>query len=128
MPIVLTIDHERKRIVGVATGVVTLDDMRAYMAERMQEGVYSYVQMVDARAATLLLPTDKSLFGQAQSARRDLKATEMPRTALVAKADTAMFGYLRQLAIQATLSVGAQIEVFAEVGEAEAWLAEPYHR
>lgn len=112
----------------MATGVVTLDDMRAYMAERMREGVYSYVQLVDAREATLSLPTDRNLFGTAQSVRRDLKASEMPRTALVATADTAMFGYLRQLAIQASLSVGAQIEVFAEMTDAEAWLDRPYHR
>ena len=39
-----------------------------------------------------------------------------------------MFGYLRQLAIQASLSVGAQIEVFADMDEAQDWLEAPYHR
>ena len=127
MPITLHIDHAKQRITGIGVGVVTVADMRGYVAERVRLGVYSYTQLIDMRDATVDIPPGENLFGVAMDARHESRAGAIPRTAIVAREGTATFGYARQLAVQ--LGFGkANIEVFSDLQEGESWLAADHER
>ena len=121
VPISLTVDHERRRVTGVASGRVTLDEMRHYVEERVRQGAYSYPQLLDLRDAEITIPEYESMFARAMDARRELKAGEIPRSAFIARQGTATFGLLRQLATQVSF-VHAAVEVFGTREEGEAWL------
>lgn len=122
MPLTFTIDPARKWVLGRASGEVTVDDIQQYMAGRVQQAIYDYPQIIDARGATLRIPATRTVVQSALDARRAVAAGAIPRTALVATPGTAVFGYARQVAAELGLS-GHPIEVFDCLAEAEAWLA-----
>jgi hypothetical protein len=122
VPFDVTIDHEKKRVTAVAHGGITADDMGKYIAERVRQGAYSYTQLIDMRNATMDLAADETPFGVAMEKRRESRAGAIPRTAIVALQGTASYGFARQLAMQLEFG-SAQVEVFAELSEAESWLS-----
>ncbi|HEY5545054.1 MAG TPA: hypothetical protein VIK50_03275 [Gemmatimonadaceae bacterium] len=122
MPFTLTVDHAKRRVTGVAAGVITVADIALYIAERVRQGVYSYAQLIDMRDATIALPPGESLLERAMEARRESRAGEIPRTAILATQGTASFGFARQLAVQLGFA-RATVEVFSTLADAETWLA-----
>jgi hypothetical protein len=122
MPIDLTIQTERERVVAVAHGSVTPDDLEDYIAERVRLGVQDYKQVLDLREASLDLPRSTGLYSVMLRARRAVGVeSQVPRTATVAIPGTATFGLARQQAIQDNLR-GHEFEVFDSLAAADAWL------
>ena len=122
MPFTLTVDHVKRRVTGVASGVITVADIALYIAERVRQGVYSYAQLIDMRDATIELPPGESVLARAMEARRESRAGEIPRTAILATEGTASFGFAKQLAVQLGFA-RATVEVFSSLADAETWLA-----
>lgn len=122
MPFVLTVDHSKKRVTGVASGSITVADIALYVADRVRQGAYSYEQLIDMRSASIDLAPGDSLFARAMEARQQFKAGKIPRTAILATPGTANYGFARQLATQLTFA-NATVEVFSDPAAAETWLA-----
>jgi hypothetical protein len=122
MPIELTIQSERGRVVAVGRGTITADDFEDYIAERVRLRVQDYKQVLDLREATLQLPRSTGLYSVMVRARRALGIeSQVPRTATVAIPGTATFGLVRQQAIQDNLQ-GHEFEVFDSLDAADDWL------
>ena len=51
MPITATYDHKHHRVLAVATGPVTLEELRAHLEEERQEPALGYTEIFDARGA-----------------------------------------------------------------------------
>jgi hypothetical protein len=121
LPISLTVDHELRRVTGIASGSFTMDEMRHYIEERVRQGAFSYPQILDLRDCEFDIPDYESLFARAVETRRAFKAGPFPKTAFVANTGTATYGFVRQLATQAGFA-NAAAEVFSDRDEALAWL------
>ena len=121
MSLVLTVDHVNRRATGVGSGTITIADVEDYVAERVRMGAGDYPQLIDVRGVAVDIPVGESVFGRIMAKRGELKAGEIPRTAFVASAGTAGFGFARQLAIELGFA-NAAVEVFASRPEAESWL------
>jgi hypothetical protein len=122
LPFNLTVDHAKRRVTAVGSGAITIADIALYVAERVRQGVYSYAQLIDMRGATFDVPPGESLFARAMEARRESRAGEIPRTAILATQGTASYGLGRQLATQLGFT-GATVVVFSSLVDAETWLA-----
>lgn len=51
MPITATYDHSHRRVLAVAAGRITLDEIRAHLEEERQEPALVYNELFDARDA-----------------------------------------------------------------------------
>ena len=122
MPFTLSVDHAKRRVTGIASGPITVGDIALYVADRVRQGVYSYEQLIDMRAATIDIPPGDSLFARAMETRRQFRAGEIPRTAILATPGTANYGYARQMATQLGFA-NATVEVFSDQAAAETWLS-----
>jgi hypothetical protein len=117
----LTVDHVNRRATGLGTGTITVADVENYVADRVRLGANGYLQLIDVRGVSVDIPPGESVFARVMAARRELKAPEIPRTAFVASAGSAGFGFVRQLATELGFA-NATVAVFANKREAEAWL------
>lgn len=122
MPIDLTVEPDRQRVVAIGRGAITADDLTSYVAERVRLGVYDLPQLIDLRDSSFSIPAGRGLHDCLVRARRAAGITsQVPRTATVAKEGTATFGFARQLAITDGLA-GHDFEVFESIADAERWL------
>lgn len=122
MPIELTVEPDRGRVTGTGHGTITEEDLSDYVAARVRLGVYDLAQLIDLRDASFSIPADRGLHECLARARRAAGLTSrVPRTATVANAGTATYGFARQLAIRNSLA-GNDFEVFESIADAEAWL------
>ena len=121
MPLALTVDHVNRRATGVGSGTITIADVEDYIAERVRMDAGDYLQLIDVRGVAVDIPVGESVFGRIMAKRGELNAGEIPRTAFVASAGTAGFGFARQLATELGFA-DAAAEVFATRPEAESWL------
>jgi len=49
VPITATFDHQHRRVIAVAEGRVTLDEIRSHLEEERQEPALGYSELIDAR-------------------------------------------------------------------------------
>jgi hypothetical protein len=118
MPFTLNVDHERKLVVAVAIGPITLDDAMRHLAnERYFEGL-AYKEFVDARGAGFLW-TPGEMLQIVEEVRSMRKESKFGPTAILVSSEAA-FETLREMkSLVATL---AEIEIFRDEQEARAWL------
>lgn len=105
---------------AVGTGTVTVDDLAAYIAARVKDGVYDYHQLIDLSAAQLdAVP--REVIAAVKQARTHLRQRPIPFTAVVATPGNATYGLARQLATLFGFE-GATVQIFDSVAAANEWL------
>ncbi len=57
MPITFSVDHEGKRVMAVAAGPITMDDIRDHLSSERGEGGLAYGELIDASKASPALST-----------------------------------------------------------------------
>jgi hypothetical protein len=119
MPFTLDVDHERKLVVAVAIGPITLDDALRHLSnERYFEGL-AYKEFMDARGAGFLW-TREEVLQIVDVVRSMRKQSKFGPTAILVS-DEAAFETLRY--VQFVLGTLAEIEIFRDEREARSWLA-----
>lgn len=122
MPVSYSVDHRRLRIHAVASGTLVIDDLSAFIAARVKDGVYDYDQLLDFSDAILDVASNDVLT-MVRQARAHLAKKPIPFTAIVAKQGGATYGLARQLATLFDFE-GASVHIADSVAAATAWLDE----
>jgi hypothetical protein len=122
VPVSYSVDHRRQRILAVASGVVNVADLAAYIAARVKDGVYDYDQVLDFSDAMLDVAS-QDVLSMVRKARVHLAEKPIPFTAIVARQGTATYGLARQLATLFDFD-GASVHIADSVATATAWLDE----
>jgi len=119
MPITFTVDHARREVQTVASGLVTFAEIEGHVLKQRDAGVLSYRELFDGRA------------GQVEFAAADTpRIVELMRKVtkegvIGAKAVVAPAGYTYGVArmIEMLAEEFCEIKIFRDEDEARAWLA-----
>ena len=123
MPIRLSTSDPDRMIIGVASGVVTLNDLIDFARSIVSAGKLHYRKIVDVSAGTLgFTPEELVAFGELVRAARGDK----PRGAL-AIVTGARRGDLARLFAEQLAGGDRPAQVFASIHEARRWLATNPH-
>src|SRR5262245_30209861 len=104
MPIHYAVDHETGRLLTVAEGVVTYDDINSHLDAETRSRDVARPELVDARLATTTITSDQ-VRQLSYRAARMLQSGAVGPTAIVATNDV-LFGMARMYSVFAE-SVGA---------------------
>ena len=120
MPIQLSVDHEGRKVTAVATGDITMDDIRAHLFRERDDGGLPYRELIDASKASPVLGTADA------RATVDLLRTlgnqhSLGPTAVIVPNDVS-YGLVRMVEI--LLEGFAEIRPFrsTEIADAKEWL------
>jgi hypothetical protein len=97
MTITCSIDHDRRTMVAIASGPIGWEEVRSHLLAERFEGGLSYLELIDARAATPTWSSDEARDIVALLTTFGRKSALGP-TAVVVSCDLA-FGMLRMLEI-----------------------------
>jgi len=114
----LRVDHQRRETYAVATGAITLADVRSHIEEERAAGGLAYPELIDARHATPDVTPAEVRDVVDQLRHMALDETLGP-TAIVVASEVA-FGMLRMLEI--LIEEVAVIRPFRDYDEAVRWL------
>jgi hypothetical protein len=119
MPIIMSVDHERKLVNAIAIGPVSFSDVENHLSMERQFGGLTYKELLDARGAGIgFTPTE---IRQIVSLIRTLgQKSKLGPSAVLVSTDFA-FGVTRLL--EALLEDVCEIRPFWNEEEAKAWLA-----
>jgi hypothetical protein len=118
MPITATYDHEDRRVVAVAVGRVTLDEVRSHLEEERQEPALAFTEVIDARGAIPdFPPADVRVL--VAWLRWLAERTRLGPTAVIVDSDFA-FGMIRM--IEMLVEDVALVKPFRDKLAAEIWL------
>jgi hypothetical protein len=118
MPITATYNHEDRRVVAVAVGRVTLDEVRSHLEEERQEPALAFTEVIDARGAIPdFPPADVRVL--VAWLRWLAERTRLGPTAVIVDSDFA-FGMIRM--IEMLVEDVALVKPFRDKLAAEIWL------
>jgi hypothetical protein len=118
MPITATYDHAHRRVIAIATGPVTLEEIRDHLEEERQEPGLGYAELVEARDATAAFtPADVRVL--VALLRWLGERTRLGPTAVVVENDF-QFGMVRMVEI--LVEDVCAIKPFGNRLDAELWL------
>ncbi len=118
MPVIVTVDHERREVISVCLGSITLTDALGHMEREERERGLSYPKFVDARGSGFQIGEDEAR--QIAEALRTLAKVHRLGPAAVLVSSDSVF--------EATELVGKQAEgvceirAFRDEKEAREWL------
>ena len=119
MPIISSVDHERREVEAMAVGPVTYADVAAHFSHERHRHGLSYPSFVDVRAAGIAFTPDEAR--QIGELIRTLsQETPLGRTAILVSSDEG-FQMVRKLAEM--VADACEIRAFRDEQEARAWLA-----
>lgn len=119
MPITFDVDHNSQRVHVVATGDIRIEDMAALVTELVDAGCFTYSQLFDARAGSLLLSGEETRRLVSLVARLREEHGQA-RTAFIASGDVS-FGMARMYATLAS-DCDSGFMVYRTLEEGSAWL------
>ena len=118
MPITATFDHQHRRVVAVAEGRITLDEIRSHLEEERQEPALGYAELIDARGVIPdFPPADVRIL--VAWLRWLGERTRLGPTAVVVDSDLA-FGIVRM--VEMLVDDVCQVKPFRTKLDAELWL------
>ena len=118
MPITATFDHQHRRVIAVAEGRVTLDEIRSHLEEERQEPALGYSELIDARGVIPdFAPADIRIL--VAWLRWLGERTRLGPTAVVVDSDLA-FGMVRM--VEMLVDDVCQVRPFRDKLDAELWL------
>ncbi|HYS70220.1 MAG TPA: hypothetical protein VEM14_08270 [Gemmatimonadaceae bacterium] len=118
MPITATFDHQHRRVVAVAEGRITLDEIRSHLEEERQEPALGYAELIDARGVIPNFPPADVRVLVAWL-RWLGERTRLGPTAVVVDSDLA-FGIVRM--VEMLVDDVCQVKPFRTKLDAELWL------
>ena len=118
MPITATFDHQHRRVIAVAEGRVTLDEIRSHLEEERQEPALGYSELIDARSVIPDFPPADIRILVAWL-RWLGERTRLGPTAVVVDSDLA-FGMVRM--VEMLVDDVCQVRPFRDKLDAELWL------
>jgi len=118
VPITATFDHQHHRVIAVAEGRVTLDEIRSHLEEERQEPALGYSELIDARGVIPDFPPADIRILVAWL-RWLGERTHLGPTAIVVDSDLA-FGMVRM--IEMLVDDVCQVRPFRDKLDAELWL------
>ena len=118
MPILTSVDREKREIRCVAVGPVTYDDVQSHLLREKHWGALPYRELIDGRGAGPQF-TAEDVRRIVDLLRTLSRESKLGRTAIVVSTDYA-FGLMHMLELM--VDDVCQIRVFREEGEARAWL------
>ena len=121
MPIVSNFDREHGGVHAVAVGTLTFDDFKSHLSLERPLRNPSHSELIDARAAELVL-TPEDLHRIAELLRGDAKQTQLGRTAVLVKTDSA-FQLIRLL--ETMVEGVCELRPFRKEEKARLWLTAP---
>ena len=119
MPIVLSVNHERKEVEAVATGPIHYPEVEHHLCTERYVGGLAYREFIDARGAGVLF-TPAEIRQIVALLRRLGQESKLGPTAVLVSTDVA-FGLMRMLEI--LVEDVAAVRPFRDEREARAWLA-----
>ena len=118
MPITATFDHQHRRVVAVAEGRITLDEIRSHLEEERQEPALGHSELVDGRGVIPdFPPADVRVL--VAWLRWLGERTRLGPTAVVVDSDLA-FGIVRM--VEMLVDDVCQVKPFRNKLDAELWL------
>jgi len=118
VPITATFDHQHRRVIAVAEGRVTLDEIRSHLEEERQEPALGYSELIDARGVIPdFPPADVRIL--VAWLRWLGERTRLGPTAVVVDSDLA-FGMVRM--VEMLVDDVCQVRPFRDKLDAELWL------
>jgi hypothetical protein len=118
VPITATFDHQHRRVIAVAEGRVTLDEIRSHLEEERQEPALGYSELIDARGVIPdFPPADVRIL--VAWLRWLGERTRLGPTAVVVDSDLA-FGMVRM--VEMLVDDVCQVRPFRNKLDAELWL------
>ena len=118
MPITATYDHKHRRVLAVASGPVTLDELRSHLEEERQEPALGYSEIFDTRGGYPdFPPADVRIL--VALLRWLAERTRLGPTAVLVDNDFA-FGITRM--VEMLVEDVALIKPFRTLLDAELWL------
>jgi len=118
VPITATFDHQHRRVVAVAEGRITLDEIRSHLEEERQEPALGYAELIDARGVIPdFPPADVRIL--VAWLRWLGERTRLGPTAVVVDSDLA-FGIVRM--VEMLVDDVCQVKPFRTKLDAELWL------
>ena len=118
MPITATFDHRHRRVMAVAEGRVTLEEIRSHLEEERQEPALGYTELIDARGVVPDFPPADIRILVAWL-RWLGERTHLGPTAVVVDSDLA-FGMVRM--VEMLVDDVCQVRPFRNKLDAELWL------
>jgi hypothetical protein len=120
MPITCSIDHDRRYMAVIASGPISWNEVRSHLLVERLEGGLSYLELIDARAATPTWSSDQAREIVELLTTCGRKSALGP-TAVVVSNDLA-FGMLRMLEI--LIGDICVVKPFRDYEAAKKWLEE----
>jgi hypothetical protein len=119
VPIVFTVDHERREVHSIAIGPVTFESIRTHLMQEKHWRGLTYPELVDARGAGIdFTPSEVR---EVVELLRNLGAeSRLGPTAVLVSSDAA-YGIIRML--EMLVEDVCEIKPFRDESEARAWLA-----
>jgi len=118
VPITATFDHQHRRVIAVAEGRVTLDEIRSHLEEERQEPALGYSELIDARGVIAdFAPADIRIL--VAWLRWLGERTRLGPTAVVVDSYLA-FGMVRM--VEMLVDDVCQVRPFRDKLDAELWL------
>ena len=119
MPIVFTVDHQRREVHSIAIGPVTFESVRSHLMQERQWQGLSYPELIDARGAGIEF-TPPEVREVVDLLRRLGTESRLGPTAVLVSSDAA-FGIISML--EMLVEDVCEIKPFRDESEARAWLA-----
>lgn len=119
MPIIVTIDHERREVKAVCVGPVSLSDSLAHLEREAREHGLSYRKLVDTRGSGFEMNEDETR--QVADALRELSKKNAMGPAAVVVSSEAIFKMTQMIA--SLTEDCCQVRAFHDEREAREWLA-----
>ena len=119
MPIILSVDHERKEVDATAVAPISYSDVENHLLAERHFGGLAYKEFIDARCAGILL-TSVEIRKIVALLRSLGQESKLGPTAVLVSTDVA-FGLMRML--QMFVDDVCEIRPFRDEQEARAWLA-----
>ena len=118
MPISFRVDPQRHLIRTTQVGAITPPELMRYVGQLVEQGLFSYAQLIDGRAATLQLTTEETREFAAQIASLRSVYGQAPVAFVAGNAAS-----YRVAQDYADVGVGSKpFQVFADVAAAEVWI------
>jgi hypothetical protein len=119
LPIVFTVDHNRREVHSIAIGPITYESIRSHLMQERHWGGLAYPELVDARGAGINI-TSSEVRQIVELLRTMGHQARMGPTAILVSSDLA-FGLVRM--VEMLVDDCCEVKPFRDEAEARAWLA-----
>jgi hypothetical protein len=119
MPVIVTVDHERREVTAVCVGPVTLADTMIHLEREVREKGVSYRKLFDTRGSGFDI-SEQEAQQIADALRARSKEVKIGPAAMVVSSDKVFDLTLRVSELAADV---CRIRPFRDEAEARAWLA-----